>query len=151
MKPVMFAGFLSLWQVKQSAAGGGGMSFTRVMSLFTRTSWQLRQLTDPFAWADFALVLSAWHVMHLAESAFGSSAGCLAASNCGTAIPMRRVHSRIVFTTAIPSVGTDAGSTTFRNRPTIIKLRSEFRRGPMLRPSRECRSGNDLPGTAGAW
>ena len=59
MKPVMLAGFLSLWQVKQSAAGVGVISLTRVTSLFARTSWQLRQLTDPLAWADLSLVLSA--------------------------------------------------------------------------------------------
>ena len=41
--PLMSAAFLSAWQVMQSATGVAVISLTRVTSLLTRISWQLRQ------------------------------------------------------------------------------------------------------------
>ena len=46
--------FLSAWQVKQRSRGVAVISFTRVMSLFTRTSWQLRQPPFIVECTDFA-------------------------------------------------------------------------------------------------
>jgi hypothetical protein len=44
------------------------ISFTRVTSLLTRTSWQLRQPIAMAEWTALPFDLSSWHSRHFAES-----------------------------------------------------------------------------------
>src|SRR5690242_9984096 len=83
--------FFSSWQLRQSACVVVVVSFTRVTSLVTRTSWQLRQ---PVAMAEctaLPLAFSAWHSRHFAASTFLSSGtGCVFPKAGSAATPSRK-------------------------------------------------------------
>src|ERR1019366_8399375 len=87
--PFSVAASLLAWQVRQSDCGGVVMSFTRVMSLFTRISWQLMQPIAMAEWTALPFDLSSWHSRHLAATVF------LSHGTRGTAVLARESHSGI--------------------------------------------------------
>ena len=63
------------------------ISFIRVISRFTRISWQLRQPVETAECTNFPFALSAWHSRHFAESTFLSRGTGCSFANAG--IPNR--------------------------------------------------------------
>src|SRR5438270_1143405 len=56
--PLIWSGFFSAWQVKQSAGGVLVINLTRVTSLVTRTSWQLVHPVAMAEWTALPFALS---------------------------------------------------------------------------------------------
>src|SRR3954454_19576856 len=68
------------WQLRHREVVVVLISFTRVTSLFTRTSWQDKQPIETAVCTWAPLVLASWHSIHCASlTSLSRGTGCLAA------------------------------------------------------------------------
>ena len=108
------------------------VSFIRVMSLATRTSWQERQPFETAVWTDFALNLPWWQLRHFALSvSLSRGMGCLAAKR--SAVPQAASK------TAIDTIADHGEPQKGKNHPkriTNLLIQSTYLKYPFPVPLR---------------